>query len=44
MPGASSSVWDCRLIRRPSKMLAENVDRALARLQEEEFGFQKNSS
>jgi hypothetical protein len=29
---ASSSIWDCRLIRRPAKMLAENVNRALAGL------------
>ena len=31
---ASSSVWDCRLIRRPAKMLAENVNRALAGLRQ----------
>jgi hypothetical protein len=39
--GASSSVWDCRLIVDRRKMLAENVNRALAGLQGKVFGHQK---
>jgi hypothetical protein len=32
--GATSSAWDCRLIRRPTKILAEILNRASAGLQE----------
>jgi hypothetical protein len=39
--GGSSSVWDCRLIRRPAEVLAENAYLALPALQEREFGHQK---
>jgi len=42
--GGSSSVWDRRLIRRPAKKLAENVDCALAGLRERGFWSSENSS
>jgi hypothetical protein len=41
--GGGSSVWDCMLIRRSAKMLAENVDWAWTGFKKE-FGSQKNSS
>jgi hypothetical protein len=36
--GATSSAWDCRLIRRPTKILAEILNRAAAGLQEKASG------
>jgi hypothetical protein len=41
--GGGSSVWDCMLIRRSAKMLAENVDCAWPGFKKE-FRSQKNSS
>ena len=40
----STSVLDGGLIRRPAKMLAENVNRALSGFQEREFGLQNYCS
>jgi len=40
---ATSSIWDCRLICRPAKDLAEILNRASVGLQEKAFGHQKNS-
>src|SRR5882672_3068958 len=39
--GASSSVWDCRLIRRPAKDARRKREPCLGRVQEKELAFRK---
>src|ERR1700739_2492943 len=41
LPGASASVWDCRLIRRPAKAARRRPEPCLGRVTRKVFGRQK---